>query len=94
MKSKKLRIPSSIHHKASGQDVVFLRDETGKRRMVYLGKNGSTEASRRYRAVLADYLAGKPVATRATLRTSPRETLLAVRGCCTKIGFSDLGLHR
>lgn len=64
MKPKKLRIPAPVHHKASGQDVLFLRDDDGKRRMVYLGKHGSAAAARRYREVLADYLAGKPVVTR------------------------------
>ena len=64
MKPKKLRIPAPVHHKASGQDVVFLRDDAGKRRMVYLGEHGSTAAARRYREVLADHLAGKPIATR------------------------------
>ncbi|MCA8951137.1 MAG: site-specific integrase [Planctomycetes bacterium] len=36
--------------------------------MIYLGKHGSTEAARRYREVLAEHLAGKPVATSARRR--------------------------
>lgn len=63
MKPKKLRVPAPVHHRPSGQDVVFVRDAEGKRRMIYLGEHGSTEAARRYREVLAEHLAGKPVAT-------------------------------
>jgi integrase len=63
VKPKKLRIPAPVHHKASGQDVLFLRDDDSKRRMVYLGKHGSAAAARRYREVLADHLAGKPIVT-------------------------------
>lgn len=77
MKPKKLRIPAPVHHKASGQDALFLRDDDGKRRMVYLGKHGSTAAARRYREVLADYLAGKPIVTRSrpTRRSSDWPTV-------------------
>lgn len=63
MKPKKRRVPSPVHHKASDKDVVFLRGPDGKRRMVYLGDHDSLEAARRYREILADHLAGKPVAT-------------------------------
>jgi len=73
VKPKKLRVPAVVHHKASGQDVVFLRDEHGKRRMVYLGEHGSTAAARRYREVLAEHLAGKPVATRAKPARRPSD---------------------
>ena len=61
MKPKKLRVPSVVHHKASGMDVVFLRGPDGRRQMVYLGDHHSAEAQRRYREVLAINLAGKPV---------------------------------
>ncbi len=60
---KKLRVPGPVHHKASGQDVVFLRQPDGSRRMAYLGPHDSPEAARRYREVLADHLAGRTVAT-------------------------------
>ena len=80
MKPKKLRVPAVVHHKASGQDVVFLRDEHGKRRMVYLGEHGSTTAARRYREVLAEHLAGKPVATRAR---PARRSIHGSRQCLT-----------
>lgn len=63
MKPKNLRVPAPVHHRPSGRDVVFVRDAEGKRRMVYLGEHGSTEAARRYREVLSEQLAGKPVAT-------------------------------
>lgn len=73
MKPKKLHVPAPVHHRPSGQDVVFLRDTEGRRRMVYLGAHGSTEAARRYREVLAEHLAGKPVATGGRRRESPSE---------------------
>ena len=60
MNPQKLRIPALVHHKSSGQGVVLLRDKSGTRRMVYLGKHGSTECERRYRMVLADYLISTP----------------------------------
>jgi hypothetical protein len=63
VKPEKVRVPQPIRHKASGQDVVFLRQADGRRRMVYLGPGGSPEAARRYREVLAEHLAGKTVAT-------------------------------
>jgi hypothetical protein len=65
---QKLRIPALVHHKSSGQGVVLLRDKSGTRRMVYLGQHGSTECERRYRKVLADYLAHRPITT-STRRT-------------------------
>lgn len=61
MVSQEFRFPSAVHHKSRNQDVLFLRDESGKRRMVYLGKHGSPEVARRYREVLAAHLAGKPL---------------------------------
>jgi hypothetical protein len=64
---QKLRIPALVHHKSSGRGVVLLRDKSGTRRMVYLGKHGSTECERRYRKVLADYLAYRPITTRPKL---------------------------
>ena len=69
MQSNSPRFPAPVHHKASEQDVLFLRDESGKRRMVYLGKHGSPEAARRYREVLAAHLAGKrpQVSTRSAI---------------------------
>lgn len=61
MKPKKLRLPSIVHHKASGKDVVFLRCPGGRRQMVYLGDHDSAESRRRYQEVLSQYLAGTPV---------------------------------
>ncbi|MEQ1631882.1 MAG: site-specific integrase [Planctomycetota bacterium] len=63
MKSALFHIPAAVHHRPSGQDVVFLRDADGRRRMVYLGPHRSTAAAHRYREVLATHLAGKPVET-------------------------------
>jgi hypothetical protein len=37
----KLRVPQLTHHRASGQDVVYLRDAEGKRRRVYCGPHDS-----------------------------------------------------
>lgn len=72
MSSQKLRIPALVHHKSSGQGVVLLRDKSGTRRMVYLGKHGSTECERRYHKVLADYLAHRPITTRILEPQRPR----------------------
>jgi integrase len=71
--SKKLRVPALVYHQPSGQDVVFLRDAEGRRRMVYLGEHGSTDAARRYREVLAEHLAGKPITTVARRREPTSE---------------------
>lgn len=69
MKPAKLRLPALFHHKATGQDAVCLRDASGKRRMVYVGKHGSAEARQRYGEVVADYLAGRRIeAARAAKR--------------------------
>jgi len=74
---KKLRVPSVVHHKATDQDCVFLRDAEGQRRMVYLGKHGSPEAARRFREVLAEHFAGRPVSTttRSAGKPSPWPTV-------------------
>lgn len=61
VKPKKVSVPSVVHHKASGRDVVFLRQPDGSRTMVYLGEHDSAEAARRYREVLAQHLAGKSI---------------------------------
>lgn len=41
--------------------------------MVYLGPHESSEAAQRYRDALANYLAGKPVATRRSLQRPPSD---------------------
>jgi hypothetical protein len=46
VKPKLLHVPAPVHHRPSGQDVVFVRDAEGRRRMLYLGAHGSTEAAR------------------------------------------------
>ncbi|MBK8099847.1 MAG: tyrosine-type recombinase/integrase [Planctomycetes bacterium] len=81
MKPKKLRVPAPVHHRPSGQDVVFLRDAEGRRRMIYLGEHGSTQAARRYREVLAEHLAGKPVTT-ATRRQGEASAWPTVAQLC------------
>ncbi|MBL8726633.1 MAG: site-specific integrase [Planctomycetes bacterium] len=59
------RLPKPVRHK-SGQAVVFLTDPaTGKRRAHYLGTYGSADAGERYRAILGEFLAGKPIETPA-----------------------------
>lgn len=63
MQPTKLRVPQLTHHVASGQDVVYLRGEDGKRRMVYCGPHRSAEAQRRYHEVIAEHLDGKPIIT-------------------------------
>jgi integrase len=60
--SKPLQFPKPVHHKRSGQSVLFLKDENGSRRSIYLGPHGSQQAAVRYREVLAAHLAGKPLA--------------------------------
>jgi hypothetical protein len=52
----KPRFPAPVHHKASDQDLLFLRDEAANRRTIYLGKHGSTEAARRYREAIEAHL--------------------------------------
>ncbi len=64
-------VPSVVHHKPSGQDVVFLRQPDGRRVMAYLGPHGSAEAARRYREALAEHLAGRPVETAARRSVVP-----------------------
>lgn len=71
MKPTRLHVPTPVHHKASGKALLFLRDSAGKRRTIYLGDYGTPEAERRYREVLAEHFAGRPVATRATVAPAP-----------------------
>jgi integrase len=71
MQPKKLRVPRLTHHVASGQDVVYLREADGKRRMVYCGPHGSPEAQRRYHEAIADHLVGKPITTARRERSQP-----------------------
>lgn len=73
MKPKKLRVPRPVHHKASGQDVVFLRQPDGRRSTVYLGQHDGAEAARRYREVLAEHLAGKVVVTSPRAASRPSQ---------------------
>ncbi|MGE3171796.1 MAG: tyrosine-type recombinase/integrase [Planctomycetota bacterium] len=92
MKPKKLRVPAPVHHRPSGQDVVFLRDAEGRRRMIYLGEHGSTDAARRYREVLAEHLAGKPVAT-ATRRREPASDWPNVAQLCAAFLLDAQGYY-
>ena len=77
MKPTRLRVPSPVHHKASGKALLFLRDAAGKRQTIYLGDHGylgdygSPEAERRYRLVLSEHLAGRPVETRPAESPAP-----------------------
>ena len=73
MKPKSLHVPAPVHHRPSGQDVIFLRDAEGRRRMVYLGEHGSSEAARRYREVLSVHLAGKPLEVTSKRRLEASE---------------------
>ncbi|MCY2955670.1 MAG: hypothetical protein NT107_01385 [Planctomycetota bacterium] len=82
MKPKQLRVPAPVHHRPSGRDVVFVRDAEGKRRRVYLGEHGSTEAARRYREVLSERLAGKPVTTAASAGREPTSEWPTVAQLC------------
>ena len=68
----KPRFPAPVHHKASDQDLLFLRDEAANRRTIYLGKHGSTEAARRYREAFAAHRTGLPLPTsQAEVTASP-----------------------
>jgi hypothetical protein len=60
----KCLFPKVVHHQC-GQDVVFVRDVTGKRQTIYLGKHDSADAQRRYREVHEEVVA------RCRQRTSP-----------------------
>lgn len=71
MKVSRLHVPSPVHHKASGKALLFLPGQAGKRRTIYLGDYASPEAERRYREVLADYLAGRQVETRVSHNPAP-----------------------
>lgn len=53
--------------------MVILCDPDGRRRSVYLGPHGSAEAQRRYREVLCEHLAGKPVLPTRARQTGPSE---------------------
>ena len=70
MKPRRLHVPSPVHHKPSGRDVLFLRGADGRRRTIPLGKHATPEAERRYREVLAEHLAGKPITSAAPPRQS------------------------
>lgn len=83
MKSPGVRIPALFHHKALDQDAVCIRGADGKRRMIYCGPHGSAAAKLRYREVLAEHLAGKPITTaRAARRRSPTSEWPTVGQLC------------
>lgn len=88
MKPSRLHLPTPVRHKASGKAVLFLRDTAGKRRTIYLGDYGSPEAERRYRAVLADHLAGKPVETRPTSTPGPSDWPDVARLCAAYLAHA------
>lgn len=71
MKPSRLHVPTPVLHKPSGRALLFLRDAAGKRRTIYLGDYGSPEAERRYRQVLSEHLAGRPVETRPAASPAP-----------------------
>ncbi len=64
-------VPQVYHHKPTDQDAVVVRDGDGKRKTVYLGRHGSPASARRYREVLAEHLAGRPVTTAAAAKRQP-----------------------
>jgi site-specific recombinase XerD len=66
-----VRVPKLYHHTPTNQDAVIVRGPDGKRRTVYCGVHGSAEAQRRYREVLAQHLAGKPVVSARTANAKP-----------------------
>ena len=82
MRSSSLRVPKSYHHKPSGQDVVILRDASGKRRSVFLGLHGTPAAARRYREVIAAHLAGEPVLAVRESRRMPASDWPSVGHLC------------
>ena len=49
------RVPAYTLHKATGQTVVYVK-ENGRRKSVYLGRHDSPESHRRYRQVIAAHL--------------------------------------
>ena len=67
MQSNSPRFPAPVHHKASEQDVLFLRDESGKRRMVYLGKH---------------FPRGRPPISRSPRRASRRQASASIDSLC------------
>ncbi len=81
-KAKSVHVPARYLHKPTGQDAVVVRDADGKRRTVYLGEHGSPQAARRYREVLAEHLADKPVATLRAKRKQPRSEWPVVGQLC------------
>jgi hypothetical protein len=52
----RVRVPSYRHHRPTGQAVVTLRG-----RDFYLGKHGTQASREKYRRIIADYLADRPL---------------------------------
>jgi site-specific recombinase XerD len=79
MSSPNSKIPSYRLHKQSGQAIVTLRDATGRRRDLLLGKYGTPESRAEYRRVLAEWDAnGQRVAPGSTgMDLTVNEVLLA-----------------
>ena len=62
-------VPTYQHHRASGRAFTYIRDDSGERRRVYLGKWNSPESHRRYREGLFQNatVAGRNLSSNASI---------------------------
>ena len=77
-KSGPMKLPSLRLHRPSGRAVCTING-----RDIYCGKYGTNEADRRYREVLGDWLAGRPI-TAATAKLSPAPNEISVAELCVR----------
>ena len=77
---RKVHVPSYLHHKATGQAYMKLRDGAGGYDFVYLGPHGSAESRELYQQKLAEYDAHDQTAPAViTAVATPTVALVFVR---------------
>jgi integrase len=69
-KAQSAKVPSYLHHRASGRAFTYIRGQDGRRR-VYLGEWNSPASRRRYRELVGRYMLDDELPAHATARESP-----------------------
>lgn len=82
-RSKTLKPPQLLLHKASGRAYVMGRDETGRRVAIWLGPADSPETQRNYHAFVTEFLDGHP-ARKPQPRVVAKPGDLTVEALCTE----------
>ncbi|MFO0806072.1 MAG: tyrosine-type recombinase/integrase [Gemmataceae bacterium] len=75
---RKIHVPAYLHHKATNQAYMKLRDGAGGHRFVYLGVHGTAESRELYQQKLAEYGAHEQKAP-ATITVAPTVAVIFLR---------------